>query len=264
MGKRPGTSDMAEEDEQSKMTLVEHLEELRHRILYAMLGLVAAMVLAAFFGKDIIAVLKSSYVEVMQSLDMKPELVILKVSSAFIMYFRVVLLGGLILASPWVFYQLWMFVSAGLYAREKRYVTYAVPFSVTLFVGGALFFLLVVSRPMLYFFLGFSRWLGTRPNITLENHIAFMTRMMVVFGLGFQTPLVVLVLAKIGLVSTRTLNRYRKHVIVAMLILAALFTSPSPVDQVLLAIPMWLLYELGVLLVYLLVTRKAEPDDEYD
>ena len=133
---------------------------------------------------------------------------------------------------------------------------YAVPSSAVLFVTGAIFFLLIVSRPMFSFLIGFYTWLEMEPRITFSNYVSFVTRMMVVFGLGFQTPLAVLLLAKMGLVTVKKLNKYRRHVVVGTLILAAVCTSPSPVDQILLAIPMWLLYELGVLLTWLLVEKK--------
>lgn len=233
------------------MSLGEHLEELRRRIIYALIGLVVGTAAGLYFGPLLITVFKGPYVAVMRNYGLKPDLTILDVTSGFTIYLKVALYAGLVVASPWIFYQLWMFVSAGLYSKEKRYVVLAVPFSATLFVGGAVFFLAIVSEPVLYFFIGIGKWLDVRPMITFENHIHFMTGLMVIFGLGFQTPLVILLLGMMGLVTTKTLNRYRRHVIVAMFIVTAVFTSPSPIDQIALAIPMWLLYELGVLLVYL-------------
>jgi sec-independent protein translocase protein TatC len=125
-----------------------------------------------------------------------------------------------------------------------------------LFIAGAAFYLFVMALPMLRFLIGFGNWLGVKPVVTLDEHIHLMTMMMLVCGLMFQTPLAVLILAKMGLVTLKTLNHYRRHVVVAILIIAAVATpSPSPVDQVVLAVPMWLLYELGVLLVYLLIPK---------
>ena len=149
-----------------------------------------------------------------------------------------------------------MFIAAGLYAKERRYVLYSVPFSAMLFVGGAMFFLFVGSLPLMRFFVGFNRWLGVRPVIMLKDHISFMTRLMLVFGLAFETPLAVVVLAKAGLVTANTFSRYRKHVVVCILIFAAIVTSPSPIDQVALALPMYLLFELGVLLAYIFALDK--------
>lgn len=247
--------------DEKRMSLGEHLEELRWRIIYSLGGIVVATAAALYFAPDVIEMLKRPYVAVMRGYGMRPELAVLDVTAGFAIYLKVAVYAGIVVASPWVFYQVWAFVSAGLHAREKRYVLLAVPLSAGLFVGGAVFFLLVISRPVLYFFLGVSRWLGVTPVITFDNHINFMMGLMVIFGLGFQTPLVVLLLGLMGLVTTRQLNRYRRHVIVAMFIVAAVCTSPSPVDQIALAVPMWLLYELGVLLVYLL-TRKRRDQAE--
>lgn len=247
-------------DDQPRMTLGEHLEELRRRILYALAGLVAAMALSLAFGKDLILLLERPYTQVTGEAGLDPHLAVLSTTAAVGVYFRVCLIAGAILASPWIFYQLWMFVSAGLYTREKRYVLYAVPMSVVLFVAGAAFFLFVVATPTLRFLIGFAGWLGVRPVVTLQEHIGFMTMMMLVFGLTFQTPMAVLVLAKMGLVTMRTLNKYRRHVIVVIVIVAAIATPPDPVEQILLAVPMYLLYELGVLLAYLFVARPRLAD----
>jgi len=257
------SKDRGDEQIEVRMTLGEHLEDLRRRIIYALIGLVVGMVVALCFGKHIIAVIQGPYVRAMKDLGRDPELAFMSVTTAFVTYLKIALAVGLIISAPWVFYQFWMFVSAGLYPNERKYVLVAVPFSAVLFVGGALFFLFVISDYILSFFLGFGSWLGLKPIIRFQSHVSFMTNMMVVFGLGFQTPLLVLILGKMGLVTPRTLGKYRKHVIVAIVILAAVVTSPSPIDQIALAIPMWLLYELGVLLVYLLVTRK-QPQGEQE
>lgn len=241
------------------MTIGEHLDELRRRIIYVVLGVAVGTAVALVFGSRLVGVLKAPYVTVMEEAGIEPELAILQVTDGFTTYVRLGVVFGLVISSPWVFYQLWMFVSAGLYPSERRYVLLGAPFSALLFVTGAMFFLFGVSTMVLRFFVAFSRWIGVTPLITFQNHLRFMTSMMVAFGLGFQTPLAVMLLARMGLVSISTLHRYRRHVIVGMLVLAALFTSPSPVDQVALAVPMWGLYELGVLLAWLTTRRARRP-----
>ena len=238
------------------MTLGEHLEEFRRRIFWSLVGLAVSTGACLYFAPSIIEMLKGPYVEVMEHYELKPELTVLDVTAGFTNYMKVALYAGLVVSCPWIAYHFWVFVSVGLHSSEKRKLLFAVPSSAFLFLCGAAFFLLVVSKPILFFFIGLTRWLGMIPMITFENHISFMTGLMVVFGLGFQTPLVTLLLGKLGLVTVRTLNHYRRHVIVGMFIFAAAFTSPSPVDQILLAIPMWLLFELGVLLVYLFVDKR--------
>ncbi|MCJ7543303.1 MAG: twin-arginine translocase subunit TatC [Phycisphaerae bacterium] len=248
------------EDNQPRMALGEHLEELRRRILYALAGLGVTMGLSLIYGKWLVWVLARPYALVAGEQGLDGRLAVLSTTAAVGVYFRVCLIAGAVLASPWIFYQLWMFVSAGLYRRERRYVVYAIPLSVALFVGGAAFFLLVVATPTLRFLIGFSGWLGVRPVVTLQEHVGFMTVMMLVFGLTFQTPMVVLVLAKMGLLTIRMLNKYRRHVIVVITIVAAVVTPPDPIEQILLAVPMYLLYELGVLLAYLFVGRPRPTE----
>lgn len=257
--------DEPEEDEeelQPKMTLVEHLEELRTRIIRSAIGLVVGVALALIFNRYFIAVIEEPFVKVAGA----SSLITNKMISPFTLYMKIALYMGILLAAPWIFYQLWMFVSAGLYRRERRYVKMTVPFSVALFLAGAVFFLKVVAYPMLRFFNYFNtQVMGLTQLITLESHIDMMTGMMLVFGLCFQMPIAVLVLAKVGLVTVKQLNHYRRHAIVIIAIVAAIVTvSPSPLDQVALAIPMWLLYELGVVLAYFLVERKRRAEDAAD
>ncbi len=244
-----------------EMTLSEHLDELRRRLIYALAGLAAAMAVMAFATRRLLGELTRPFHAVMDPIDPDARLVVLEPTEAFLIYFRVALIAGLVVSAPWIAYHLWMFVAAGLYPREKRFVRRAVPFSAILFIAGAVFFLYVVSEPMLAFFVGFGSWMGVTPAITLSSHVRFMTRLMLVFGLGFQTPLVVLVLARVGLVTPRQLAHYRRHVIVGLLVFAALATSPSPVDQILLAVPMWLLYELGVILAKISVRRRESEQN---
>ncbi|MHC4294053.1 MAG: twin-arginine translocase subunit TatC [Planctomycetota bacterium] len=247
--------------DEKRMPLGEHLEELRRRIIYAMLGLFAATGASLIVAPQLIGMLKGPYLDAMKQLDLPGELIVLDVSAGLITYLKVALYAGIILSSPWIFYQLWSFVSVGLYEKEKRYVRFAVPFCVILFIAGAVFFLWVVSGRVLYFLLALSKWLGMTPRITFQSHVSFMARLMVVFGLAFQTPLMILTLAATHLVSMGTFRRYRKHVIVSILVLAAAFTPPDPFSQMALAIPLWFLYELGVLLAYLLVRKEKRTQD---
>lgn len=245
----------------TRMTLGEHLDDLRRRILLALVGLATGTLATAMFGRTIFELLNRPYVRAMQRVGLPTTLMVPTYMTAFMVYFRVVLLSGLILSSPWVFYQVWAFVSAGLYRRERRMVMRAVPFSAALFVAGALFFAAYVAEPIIVFFASFTQWMpNLAPQFRQEDHIDFITHMMFVFGLAFQTPLVVWVVAASGLVSLKTLRHYRRHVVVAMLIFAACVTSPSPVDQILLALPMWMLYELGLVLAWLSIRRRERED----
>ncbi len=153
-----------------------------------------------------------------------------------------------------------MFVAAGLYENERRYVRIAVPFSTGLFVLGALFFLFVVAPLSLRFFLGFGHFIGVSPNWTFQKYISFVTILMLVFGLGFQTPIAIFVLNRTGLVSIQGLKKSRKYVIIAMFALAAIATPPDVISQITLAIPLYALFELGILLSWLAERKKKLED----
>lgn len=237
-----------------RMSLGDHLEELRRRLFLAVIGLVVTTAGCLFFGRELIQFLSAPYNQVIGDKG----LAVLTVSAGISAYFKVSLLGGLIIASPWIFYQFWMFISAGLYPLERRYVNTSLPFAVVLFLAGAAFFYFVIAEQVLRFLLGFSKSMGLDTVITLGSYIGFITTMMVVMGLGFQMPLVILVLTRTGLASRETLGYYRKHVIVAILIACAILTPPDVFSQLAVAIPIWLLFELGIFLSYL-TTPKKKP-----
>jgi len=174
---------------------------------------------------------------------------ILSPAAGIISYIKIALMAGLILSSPWVFYHIWMFVAAGLYSQEKKYVHTAVPFSAILFVTGALFFLFVVAPLTLGFLVKFNEGvLDARSNFTFADYISFITMLMLVFGVAFQTPVAIFFLNRTGLVSIQALRKSRKYVLLGIFILAAMATPPDVISQVTLAIPLYFLFELGILL----------------
>lgn len=240
-----------------RMTLGEHLEDLRTRLFYCVIGLVLAMILTLSLGGYILDWLRLPFVHAMHdALPGKDDsLKVFEITGAFSMYLRVALYAGLVLSSPWILYQLWMFIGAGLYKNEKRYVHMAVPFSAGLFLAGAAF-AVRLSVPAIVFFLKFGQRFGIEPIITLEDYISFMIKLVLAFGVVFQMPLVVLVLAKVGLVDMKKLSHYRRHVVVACAAIAAILAPPDPGSMFLMLLPMWLLYEAGIGLSWLLIFRR--------
>ena len=168
---------------------------------------------------------------------------------AFIIFIKAALLSGLILFSPLIFRELWMFVAAGLYPHERRYVYIFLPFSVLLFISGALLAFFAAFPPVLHFLLAFNDWLGIPPEMRISEWLSFVLFLPLAFGLGFQLPLVMLFLNRIGLVSVAAYWRGTRLAILVIFVAAPILNpSPDPYSMLLLALPMTMLYFLGILL----------------
>jgi sec-independent protein translocase protein TatC len=168
----------------------------------------------------------------------------------FMIYFSVCMVTGLVIASPWVFYQIWAFVGAGLYRHERHYVTKFLPFSLGLFLGGVALCFFMVLPYTLMFLLEFNVWMGVEPTLRISDWMGFATIMPLVFGACFQTPLVMLLLNRLGILSVQQLREKRKYAILIMIVVAAVITpTGDPFTLALLAVPMIALYELGLLII---------------
>ncbi len=198
----------------------------------------------AFFSADMIRRVQQSTV---QSND---SLVSLAPLETLTIYFMVALVSGLVLASPWVFYQAWAFVAAGLYRHERAYVKKFLPFSLGLFLTGVLLCFFVVLPITLTFLLQFNVYLGVAPTLRLSEWMSFATMLPLIFGLSFQTPLVMLVLERLNIFTIDDFRAKRKFAILIITIAAGVLTpGQDPFSMILLALPMILLYELGILMI---------------
>ena len=191
-----------------------------------------------------------------------PTLATMSPIEAFMVWLKVSMYLGVIIGSPWIFYQLWSFVAAGLYPSEKHYVHRYLPLSVTLFVGGAAFCQFAVIPVALGYLLSWNESLGLEPDLRLNEWLTFAILFPLLFGVSFQTPVLMLVLYKVGIVEVET---YIKHWRVALfgMAIAAMFlaASPDPISMMLMMIPLWMLYLLGILLCKLLPRPKIEEDE---
>ena len=237
----------------STMSLGDHLDDLRRRLLFALSGLVIGTIICIFFGQKIIAFIEVPFTDVVGD---KFNLQSLAPSDAFTSYIKITVMAGLILSSPWVLYHLWMFVAAGLYPKERRYVTMAVPFSAALFIAGALFFMFFVAPMTLRFFIIFNSFLKITSSWTFQSYISFITTFMLVFGIAFQTPIAIFILTRTGLVSVKSLKSIRKYVFLAVFIIGAIVTPPDVISQIALALPLYGLFELGLFLSYIADRKK--------
>ena len=216
-------------------TAVDHLDELRSRILKS---------LAVFM---LFTILLYSFSDALLFLLAKPvgSLLIIEPAEAFVSYIKVALWGGFFFASPFILYQAWAFVVSGLREHEKKYLAFFLPVSFSLFCAGGAFGLFLIIPLGIRLLLSFgSEYM--QPMITVSKYISFVGTLTLVFGLVFQLPIVLLFLTKAGIVSTLALRRKRKHAIVGIFILAAIITPPDVISQLSMALPLIVLYEIGL------------------
>lgn len=196
-----------------------------------------------------------------KSRQMALQPITLTVQEAFLTYLKVSVVAGLILSAPWLFYQIWMFVAAGLYPHEKKYVYYFLPISTLLFLIGASFCFFVVFQFVLKFLLGFNAWLDTTPQIRLSEWISFAIMLPVMFGVSFQLPLVMLFLERIQVFEVQAYREQRRMAVLVIAILSMLLTPSDPMSMMLMMLPMCLLYELGIFMCRMMEKKKPfEPE----
>jgi len=237
------------------MTFIEHLEELRSRLIKSLLAVFIAFIAAYIVSGRIIEFLSRPLLAFQDS-----HLTLLAPTEGFLVRLKTAFLASLILSSPVVFYQFWKFVAPGLYQNEKRFILPVVGWSVLLFLVGGLFAYQILPYAM-RFFHSFAGG-GVENFWSLSSYITFVTYMLLAFGLVFELPLVIYFAARMGLVTPQFLRRKRRHAIVILLIIAALVTPPDVFTQMVLALPLIVLYEASILLAAIAIKkRKKIPAD---
>ena len=241
------------------MPLTQHLEELRWRLIWSLVVIIGAAVLCYNFADPLFAFL--IYPLTAQTTD-SVQLIGTGVTEAFFTKLKVSLIGGVFLASPVIFYQAWKFVAPGLYDQEKRYVVPFV-FSATLFfVLGAAFCYVAVFPISYAFFLQQYRTIGIQPAIRISEYLSFTSRMLLAFGATFELPVVTFFLARLGLVTYRTMLGYLRYAILGIFIIAAILTpGPDVASQLLMVAPLLLLYLLSIGVAYVFAKPPATETD---
>jgi sec-independent protein translocase protein TatC len=240
--------------DEKKLPLTAHLQELRKRLILSFIAIGAAFILCYAFADSIFNILAAPLIKVMPA---GGSLIFIGLAEAFFTYMKVAFIAAVILVSPFVLYQIWAFVAPGLYQKEKRYV---IPFV----LGGSLFFAMGVL--FAYFVaipIGFKFLLGyatdfIKPMPSMKEYLTFSIKFLLAFGLVFEFPVVLVLLARIGVVDAKMLARQRKYAILLIFIFAAIITPPDFISQVLMALPLIGLYELSILLCKIVGKKKKE------
>jgi len=241
--------------EEEKLPFTSHLEELRKRFIYSLIAVGICFLICYAFKEWLFKILTFPLVVILPE---DSSMIFTSLPEAFFTYLKISLFGSLFLASPFVLYQIWKFISPGLYSSEKKYVFPFVFFSTIFFVGGSLFAYFVVFPFGFKFFVSFATEF-IKPMLTLKEFLSFSCKILLAFGIIFELPIFMFFMARIGLVDSKMLSAKRKYAILFTFIVAALLTPPDIVTQILMAIPVMLLYEISIRVVKL--GEKKEKKD---
>ena len=257
-----------------KMSFFSHLEELRKRILISLAAIGIGFMVTFNYSETILRVLKRPlttdliFSRTYPFLRSAPrpgppvDLFFLAPAEAFWMHMKIAIFAGLLLVLPIVLYQIWKFIAPGLLAHEKRYALLFVVLSTIFFFCGLLFCFYFVLPFALNFLLTYKTE-NLKPMISIGNYMDFTTKFLLGFGVVFELPLVIGIAAKMGLVTPQFLSKNRKYAILAVFTIAAILTpTPDVFNQTLMAVPMYLLYEIGILAARILVRKSAVASQE--
>jgi len=243
----------------SESTLLSHLLELRDRLLRALVAVFVIALPCMFFANDIFTWLSEP---LRAQLPEGAQLIATSVVAPFMTPFKLALLAAVFLAMPVILYQVWAFIAPGLYRHERRFALPLFVSSVILFYAGAAFAYFVVF-PVIFNFFVMTTPEGVSMMTDISQYLDFAVLLFFAFGLAFEIPVATVLLVRTGLVKRETLAKNRGYVLLGIFIIAAFLTPPDPVSQTLMALPMYALYEGGVLLSRVLVRAKA-TDAEHD
>lgn len=229
--------------EADRQPFTEHLEELRKRLITCFIAVGIGFVASYAFKEDLFYILVAPLKQAMKEGD---TLIYTHLPEAFFTFLKTALIAGIMLASPVIIYQFWMFMAPGLYANEKRLLVPILLLSTLFFTGGALFGYFVVFPFGFKFFLSFATD-TIRPMPSMKEYLGFAAKLLLAFGIVFELPLVITFLARLGIVSVAFLRKYRKYAILLFFCCAAILTPPDVVTQIMMALPLIVLYEVSII-----------------
>jgi len=242
-------------------TFISHLVELRSRLLRSIVAVVVVLLCLVPWAKDIYAALAAPLLRVLPT---GATMIATDVTGTFFVPLKVTLMAAFLLALPYVLWQVWAFVAPGLYHHEKRLAIPVIVSSFLFFLIGMAFAYFFVFPIAFGFFASYAP-AGVTMMTDIDKYLSFVLTMFIAFGITFEVPVVVIVLVRMRIVTLEKLRSIRAYVIVGAFVAGAIFTPPDVVSQLLLAVPMWLLYELGMLMARFVVPRAdgsapAEPE----
>lgn len=248
-------------DDEGKMSFLEHLEELRSRLIRSVIAVIIGFGVCIAFGERVFSLLAAPITKL---LPKDSTLVFTALPDPFFVYMKVAFIMGIFLVLPYILYQLWLFVYPGLLERERKL---ALPFIVVatgLFYLGAAFAYFLVFPAAFQFFLGYQT-AELKPMISIKDYVSLVLLLMLAFGAVFETPIVIVFLGLLGIFDSSLLKRGRRYFIVIAFIIAAIITpTPDVINQTLMAIPMILFYEVGIQVLILFEKKRKREQEQED
>lgn len=223
-------------------SFITHLIELRTRLLNSVVALTLVFICLFPWASDLYALLAQP---LLAKLPIGGQMIATDVTTPFFVPLKVAMMTAFVIALPYILFQIWRFIAPGLYAHEKRLVVPLIVASTTLFVCGMAFAYFLVF-PVVFGFITASAPKGVAVMTDIDKYLSFVLTMFVAFGTTFQVPVVVVILVRMGFVTVEKLREIRPYVVVGAFVVGAIFTPPDVVSQIMLAVPLWLLYEAGI------------------
>jgi sec-independent protein translocase protein TatC len=247
-------------DEGTEETFISHLVELRDRIIRAGVSVIVVFIALVYWAPNIFRLLARP---LMQNLPQGGKMIVTDVTGSFFVPMKVTMLVAFVIALPFVLYQIWAFVAPGLYQHEKKLVVPLVGSSYILFLGGMAFAYFVVFPTIFRVMAHYNAPLGAEMTTDIDNYLSFVLTMFIAFGVTFEVPIVVVLLVRMGVLTVKKLRQVRPYVIVGAFVVSAVVTPPDVFSQLILAVPLIVLYEAGIIAARIFVgTGEKKVADE--
>jgi sec-independent protein translocase protein TatC len=257
---RAGVSDPQQiKDEPVEETFISHLVELRDRIIRAGASVIVVFIGLVYWAPDIFRLLARP---LMQNLPKDGKMIVTDVTGSFFVPMKVTMMVALVIALPVVLYQIWAFIAPGLYQHEKKLVIPLVGSSYFLFLCGMSFAYFVVFPTIFRVMAHYNAPLGAQMTTDIDNYLSFVLTMFLAFGVTFEVPIIVVILARMGFVTIKKLRQIRPYVIVGAFVISAVVTPPDVFSQLILAVPLIILYEVGIIAARLIVGKDKIVQQE--
>ena len=251
------TQNNSTEDSGLQESFLSHLFELRDRVIKSALAIIVVFVCLVYWAPDIFHLFAQP---LLKALPAGGKMIVTDVTGSFFVPMKVTMLVAFLIALPVVMYQLWAFITPGLYLHERKLILPLVISSYSLFIIGMAFAYFLVFPTVFNFIASYNAPLGAEMSTDIDNYLSFAMTTFLAFGITFEVPVVVVVLVRMGMVPLAKLKEIRPYVIVGAFVISAVVTPPDVLSQLLLAVPMTLLYELGLLIARFYVPKPPEDD----